>query len=86
MKKINTALFCLFVLLFISLRLAAQDNYWQQQLHYTISASLDVEAKSITGSETLVYKNNSPVPLNFVWFHLWPNAYKNDSTAVRDCG
>lgn len=74
--------YCLFIVLFISLRSSAQDNYWQQQLQYTISASLDETAKSIAGTETLVYKNNSPVSLNFIWFHLWPNAYKNDSTAL----
>ena len=29
----------------------------------------------------MLYKNNSPDELSFIWFHIWPNAYKNDSTA-----
>ncbi len=28
-----------------------------------------------------MYKNNSPDTLRFIWFHLWPNAYKNTETA-----
>ena len=30
------------------------------------------------------YYNNSPDTLYFIWFHLWPNAYKNDRTAFSD--
>src|SRR5205823_11466641 len=33
------------------------------------------------GFLTLEYTNNSPDQLGFIWFHLWPNAYKNDKTA-----
>lgn len=72
----------LFVLLMSALNTLAQQNYWQQQLTYTINATLNDSEKSITGFETIVYKNNSPSTLNFIWFHIWPNAYKNDSTAL----
>lgn len=30
---------------------------------------------------SLDYTNNSPDKLDFIWFHLWPNAYKNETTA-----
>src|SRR5688572_5925395 len=30
------------------------------------------------------YLNNSPDTLRYIWFHLWPNAYKNDRTAFSD--
>lgn len=30
------------------------------------------------------YFNNSNDTLRFIWFHLWPNAYKNDKTAFSD--
>lgn len=69
-------------LVFVSAGLNAQQPYWQQQLRYTITASLNDNEKSITGAETIIYKNNSPSALNFIWFHIWPNAYKNESTAL----
>jgi aminopeptidase N len=73
-----------FLLLFLSasIKSTAQSSYWQQDLKYTISAELNDIEKSITGFETIVYKNNSPHTLNFIWFHIWPNAYKHDSTAL----
>jgi hypothetical protein len=69
-------------LLLSTTRLFAQKVYWQQQLRYTIEAELNDTEKSITGFETVVYKNNAPNTLDFIWFHLWPNAYKHDSTAM----
>ena len=70
------------LLILISSGLFAQAPYWQQQLHYTISAELNDKENSITGTETIIYKNNSPSALSFLWFHIWPNAYKNETTAL----
>jgi len=75
-------LFFLFAASLISTWLPAQQGYWQQQLRYDIRAELNDKEKSITGFETLVYKNNSPSTLSFIWFHVWPNAYKNETTAL----
>lgn len=72
--------FLLALLLFT--RSSAQDNYWQQHLRYDIKAELNDKEKSVSGSEKIIYKNNSPSTLDFIWFHIWPNAYKNDSTAL----
>ncbi|HEX6848895.1 MAG TPA: M1 family metallopeptidase [Chitinophagaceae bacterium] len=69
-------------LIFIGVGLKGQEPYWQQQLSYTISAELNDNENSITGTETIVYKNNSPSSLDFIWFHIWPNAYKNETTAL----
>src|SRR5688500_8399189 len=66
----------------VSCALMAQTPYWQQGLRYTIHAELNETEKSITAFETIVYKNNSPHTLDFIWFHIWPNAYKRDSTAL----
>ncbi len=33
------------------------------------------------GYEEISYINHSPQSLTCLYFHLWPNAYKNDSTA-----
>jgi hypothetical protein len=76
---------CLIVFaILISHLLEAQTSYWQQDLHYTIKAELNDAEKSVTGFETIIYKNNAPDTLNFIWFHIWPNAYKNDSTSLMD--
>jgi hypothetical protein len=60
----------------------AQQPYWQQFLKYDIRAELDDKEKAIKGFEKIVYLNNSPSTLDFIWFHLWPNAYKNKNTAL----
>lgn len=77
MKKIT-----LLLLVFVNTKLFSQENYWQQYLHYSIDAQLNDKENSITGSETIVYKNNSPDALSFIWFHIYPNAYKDESTAL----
>jgi hypothetical protein len=68
--------------LFISVQATAQENYWQQKIYYNVDVSLDDNEKKLTGKESIIYKNNSPESLPFIWLHLWPNAYKNDSTAL----
>ena len=60
---------------------AHAQEYWQQQVDYKIDASLNDKQHAVKGNLTLDYTNNSPDQLSFIWFHLWPNAYKNDSTA-----
>ena len=66
----------------ISIGVNAQQAYWQQDLRFTIRAELNDADKTITASETIIYKNNSPTSLDFILFHIWPNAYKNETTAL----
>jgi hypothetical protein len=73
--------FFLFVFTVISAS-AQQQNYWQQEVHYNIDVKLNVADKSIKGFEQIEYINHSPDTLTYIWFHLWPNAYKNNSTAL----
>ena len=61
-----------------------QQTYWQQKNDFKISVTLNDVDNSITGFEQIDYYNNSPDTLNFIWIHLWPNAYKNDRTAFSD--
>lgn len=75
-------LFVLFAL--ISIRQTAFSQYWQQQVNYSIDVSLQDKQHSLTGFEKIEYINNSPDTLHFIWFHIWPNAYKNDKTAFSD--
>ncbi len=61
--------------------LIAQKPYFQQHVAYDIDVTLDDSLHTLTGYEKLTYTNNSPDELTFIWFHLWPNAYKNNETA-----
>jgi len=54
-------------------------QYWQQEADYKISAVLDEDAKTITGSETITYKNNSPDTLRYLWLQLDQNIFRRDS-------
>jgi len=66
----------------VPLSAGAQQDYWQQEVHYTIAVSLNDQQHSLSGQLSVDYINHSPDTLSFIWFHLWPNAYKNDSTAL----
>lgn len=55
------------------------EGYWQQDTYYQIQASIDEKTDIIDGKEQLTYWNNSPDELNFVFFHLYQNAFQPDS-------
>ncbi|MBH8556671.1 M1 family metallopeptidase [Hymenobacter negativus] len=59
----------------------AAGPYFQQEVNYSIDVALDDKTNFLTGREDLAYVNHSPQALAFIWFHLWPNAYKDNSTA-----
>ncbi|HEV8287136.1 MAG TPA: M1 family metallopeptidase [Chitinophagaceae bacterium] len=65
-------------------QLAAFPQYWQQQVNYTIDVTLNDKDNSLDAFQKVEYFNNSPDTLKFIWFHVWPNAYKNDKTAYSD--
>ncbi|RYE22142.1 MAG: M1 family peptidase [Sphingobacteriales bacterium] len=54
-------------------------GYWQQRVHYSISAKIDEDAHVIDGNEMLLYENNSPDTLRYVYFHLYQNAHAKGS-------
>lgn len=51
------------------------DGYWQQDVAYTIKATLDDKTDIVTADEELIYYNNSPDTLTFLYFHLYQNAF-----------
>lgn len=53
--------------------------YWQQRADYTIEATLDVENRRIEAKAQIVYTNNSPHTLDFIWFQLEQNLFRDDS-------
>jgi len=62
----------------------SQEPYWQQTVDYRINVALNDAENTLDAFETINYTNNSPDTLHFIWFHLWPNAYKNDRTAFSE--
>lgn len=83
LKKVNH--FLLLVLLYAGQTASArQQPYWQQQVDYRIEVSLNDQQHSLDGNIEILYRNQSPDTLTYIWFHLWPNAYKNDRTAFTD--
>ncbi|RYD82861.1 MAG: M1 family peptidase, partial [Sphingobacteriales bacterium] len=54
-------------------------DYWQQDVHYNIQATLNDSTQIISGKEWLVYVNNSPDTLKEVFFHLYQNAFQPGS-------
>jgi hypothetical protein len=56
------------------------QDYFQQEVNYRITVALNDSSHTLSGFESISYINHSPNSLTFLYFHLWPNAYKNDST------
>jgi len=60
--------------------LKAQTNYFQQEVNYTINVSLNDHLHELYAFEKIQYINRSQTVLDTIYFHLWPNAYKNNET------
>ena len=61
----------------------SSTEYWQQRVAYKIQATLNDSTRVITGVEKLVYWNNSPDTLRFVYFHAYPNAHRPGSRSDK---
>jgi len=56
------------------------DDYWQQFVHYKMNVSLDPATKMLTGTSSILYRNNSPNTLDKIYMYLYPNAFRNNET------
>src|SRR5215469_14078790 len=74
----------LLIVCFFRLPGLAQDRYFQQEVHYTIDVTLNDPVHTLDGFARIRYINHSPDTLHYIWFHCWPNAYKNDRTAFSE--
>ncbi|MES1160412.1 MAG: hypothetical protein ABUM51_06635, partial [Bacteroidota bacterium] len=57
-------------------------KYWQQTADFDIRVALDDNTHSLKGFETIRYTNHSPDTLTWLYIHCWPNAYKDQTTAL----
>lgn len=54
-------------------------NYWQNKADYSIDVTLDTVAHTISGTATVTYTNSSPDPLNYLWFELGQDLFREGS-------
>ncbi len=59
----------------------AQESYFQQEVNYWIEVALDDSLHQLDGQIKIQYINHSPDVLDTIYLHLWPNAYRNKTTA-----
>lgn len=75
------------VLLGCAFSLPASAAMSRQVVAYRIQAQLDPEKKTVTGEETLTWRNESPDTIRELRFHLYLNAFQNEkSTFMRESG
>ena len=81
MKKIIAAVIGI---TFFSTLVSAQPDRWQQYIKYTIDVTLLDVSNNLEGTETIEYSNNSTDTLHKLFFHLYWNAFRpNSSMDVR---
>ncbi|MRX26893.1 M1 family metallopeptidase [Kangiella sp. HZ709] len=56
-------------------------DYWQQKVDYKIDVTLDESKRVLTAKQKVVYHNNSPYSLKYLWLQLEQNKFKEDSIA-----
>lgn len=54
-------------------------GYWQQHVDYKMDVTVDVEKYQYSGTQELVYTNNSADTLQHVYYHLFYNAFQPES-------
>src|SRR4051812_34353310 len=83
-NRILKYLFLLAAILNVPRMVKGQAGYWQQETNYIIDVSLSDADHTLDGFMKLQYVNHSPDTLAFIWFHVWPNAFRNDKTAFGE--
>ncbi len=58
-------------------------GYWQQQTDYTIQVRLDPDTGTLDATMTVVYHNNSPHALDYIWMNLEQNLFHTDSIGTK---
>ncbi len=73
---------CMALLLLPVMETFSQQVYFQQDVNYDIKVSLDDQKHVLNGQIQIIYKNNSRDTLQYIWMHLWPDAYRDRNTAL----
>ena len=78
MHYFRHSLLCLLAGVF-SVAAQTRPGYWQQHVDYTMEVALNVKRFQYTGTQRLVYTNNSPDTLQRAYYHLYFNAFQPGS-------
>lgn len=62
-----------------NLTLSAQASYWQQRIVCEMEIDFDHINHQYSGTQRLIYLNNSPDTLRRLFYHLYPNAFQKGS-------
>ncbi len=60
------------------------ENYWQNTADYNIQIAVDPSDRSLTGSETIIYYNNSPKTLNSLVIRLYYDVFKKGNQRLMN--
>lgn len=58
----------------------AQPDRWQQRISYQMEIDFDANLHQFTGTQKMVYYNNSPETLDKIYYHLYYNAFQPGSS------
>jgi hypothetical protein len=58
-------------------------KYWQNHADYSIQVRFDPQTRVVSGTESIVYTNNSPDTLRQLLFKLYPNLYKKTASRLQ---
>src|SRR3954469_2662625 len=64
--------------------LFGQQQYFQQEVKYEMHVELNDVKHELSATTIVEYTNNSPDTLREIYFHLWPNGYKDDESAFAN--
>ncbi len=67
-------------MIFFIFRYSFSQAYFQQEVNYNIHVTLNDKKHELSSFESVEYINNSSDTLTFIYFHLWPNAYSDNTT------
>jgi len=56
-----------------------KNNYWQQKVDYSMDIVMDEDKNQYHGNQKLIYTNNSPDTIKWVFYHLYFNAFQPNS-------
>ncbi|MBS1494131.1 MAG: M1 family metallopeptidase [Bacteroidetes bacterium] len=58
-------------------------NYWQNKSDYKISVEVEPKTRNVKGKETIYYQNNSPDTLKRIYFRMYQDLYKPNTSRDR---